>query len=151
MVHKEGMENFNNTHLSSHKDTYKNVALPWFECKRQLGRLELNLIAIPVGKDIQIIIHGGDAHIGATAVAKPGENTHVITCFGHREDKLAIEIANMLSNNIGCTICVSIGIHYDNILQKEIDALNSMASESANELLYKIKKFIYNANHLQTA
>lgn len=144
MVHKEGMDNFNSTLLSGHEDTCQNVILPWFECKRSLGRMELTLIATPVGKDLQVIIHGGDAHIGATAVAQPGETTHVITCVGHREDKMAFEIANMLAQNLECTICVSVGIHYANIMYEEIESLNMMAFEIANELLEKIKNFKYN-------
>lgn len=113
------------------------------ECTNTLGRLKLKLIAMLVGNDLQVILHGGDAHIGATAVAMPGENTRVITRSGHREDKIALAIANILCKDLNCTISVSVGIHYDNILYEEIESLNRMATESAHEALKKLKKRNY--------
>lgn len=135
------MDNFDNIHKNSCHDICKKFILPWVECKHILGRLELRLIAMQVGNDLQVVLYGGEAHIGATAMASPGEATRVIICSGHREDEIALQTANILSKSLECTVCASVGIHYDNILKEEIESLNIMATESTFEALKKIKNY----------
>ncbi len=70
------------------------------------GRLKLELCALRMGRDLQVILNGGAAHLGAVALAAPG---------GAADDALS------------CTVCVSAGIHYENISKEEIAAVERLA------------------------
>lgn len=94
------------------------------------GRLTLALRVLRQGRDIQVLLSGGDAHIGAVALGIPGEDasrTRLLLLPGHREDVLAQGIASRMANVLGCTVCVSVGIHYDHIGRQEIADIENMA------------------------
>lgn len=94
------------------------------------GRMALCLRVLPLGPDLQAILTGGQAHLGAWAVAEAGRG---ITCAGerpgHREGPLAARLALMLANGLGCAVCVSAGIHYDAITREEIATVERLAGE----------------------
>lgn len=71
---------------------------------------------------------GGTAHIGAVALARPGDKSgaQVLTVPGHKEDTLALEAAHQLAMTLRCTVCVSAGIHYDAITPNEITQILTM-------------------------
>ena len=83
-------------------------------CLRR-GRLKLELRVQHLGRDLQIILSGGAAHLGAVALAVPDKasETALFVLPGHREDQLARRMARRMADALKCVVCVSAGIHYD--------------------------------------
>lgn len=84
------------------------------------GRLRIVANVLRVGNDVQIILAGGEAHLGAVALATPHAPASVATANGHREDQLAARMANYLACALKCNVAVCAGIHYNNISRSEI-------------------------------
>ncbi len=87
------------------------------------GRLAVSLKAVDIGNDLLVVITGGRAHIGATAVGIKTEGiatASVITTPGHREDRVVKDAAEKLAKKLDKTVVVVSGIHYDNITKDEI-------------------------------
>ena len=95
----------------------------------QRGRLKLELRGQHLGRDLQVILSGGAAHLGAVALAAPDKasETALFILPGHREDQLARRMARRMADVLKCVVCVSAGIHYDDISREEIAAVEDMA------------------------
>lgn len=119
------------------------------------GRLALELRLLPAGQDWQLLLTGGDAHIGAVILAEPanalppdvpeatsahtaggnaassgtedGVRLHVLRRTGHHDDKAALPLARDYCRALKATVCVSAGIHYDHISREEIDTVLALA------------------------
>lgn len=109
-------------------------------CERHLGRLHLRLDLLPQGRDWLALLHGGAAHIGATALAlPPGERTATeeaaqsIGRPGHREEELARQVAARLAQAAGCAVCCCAGIHYEAITPEEIRHVLHLVDELTDE------------------
>ena len=85
----------------------------------EAGRILVTLDIQQTGGDFLVTVLGGEAHIGAVAVAeKDSVRTH--QCQGHREGEIAQKMAQSLAKAGACTVCVVCGIHYDKISREEI-------------------------------
>lgn len=104
------------------------------------GRLRLSLRALRLGRDVQVLITGGMAHMGAVALAAPGRDAALLCLPGHREDELALEAAATLAAGLGCAVCVSAGIHYDRITRDEIDAVAVLARRLTGRALAALRR-----------
>ena len=95
----------------------------------QRGRLKLELRVQHLGRDLQVILSGGAAHLGAEALAAPDKATEkpLFIMPGPREDQLAPPKAPRMADVLKCVVCVSAGIHYDDISREEIAAVEDMA------------------------
>ncbi|WP_022657185.1 hypothetical protein [uncultured Desulfovibrio sp.] len=93
------------------------------------GRLELELRVLRLGRDLQVVLNGGEAHLGAVALAAPGGAVEagLLGLPGHREDQLARRMARRMADALDCAVCVSAGIHYGDISKKEIATVERMA------------------------
>jgi hypothetical protein len=92
------------------------------------GRLLLTLRLFRMGNDVQILLDGGQAHIGAVALAAPGKNASGrLDVPTHREGELASRMAQRVADALRCAVCVSAGIHYENIDREEIRAVEQLA------------------------
>ncbi|MDR2821224.1 MAG: hypothetical protein LBB60_11930 [Desulfovibrio sp.] len=92
------------------------------------GRLLLTLRLFRTGNDVQILLDGGHAHIGVVALAAPGKNASGhLDVPSHREGELASRMARRVANALCCTVCVSAGIHYENISKEEIRTVEQLA------------------------
>lgn len=113
---------------------------PSFRLRCVRGRLFLELRLLPAGDDWQLLLTGGAAHIGAVVLAEPareGSGTaprppagvllHVLRRTGHRDDEAALPLARDYCRALGATVCVSAGIHFDDISREEIDTILDMA------------------------
>ncbi|MDI6895789.1 hypothetical protein [Methanocella conradii] len=91
------------------------------------GRISVDLKAVEVGDGLLVVITGGNAHIGAAAVGinyGAMATSSVITVPGHREDRVVKDAAEKLAKELGRTVVVVAGIHYDKMSKEEIcDAL----------------------------
>jgi gallate decarboxylase subunit D len=105
--------------------------------KKSMGRIEVELNATRVGKDLVVVISGGQGHIGAVGA---GTNcgglavSSVLTVPGHRDDRIAKDAAERISKKLGCNCAVVAGVHYDNISPQEIKDVLILSSSLVDEL-----------------
>ncbi len=111
----------------------------------QQGRLSVYLRVFRLGRDLQVLCGGGASHIGAVALVAPAQQhtqaqTHVGGLTGHKEDTLALRMAERLAQALNCTVCVSAGIHYDNITREEIQQVEHMAQDLTERCISALAK-----------
>lgn len=100
------------------------------------GRISLSLHWSFVGKDLQVVIEGGESHIGAVALCHAGETPmQPLQLPHHREAELVQTVARRLASALGNTVCVSAGIHYQDITQAEIITVLSLADRLTDQCL----------------
>lgn len=105
------------------------------------GRIRLELDAFWQGEDLQVMLYGGEPHIGAVALASLGSGALLIVLPGHREGPLAREMAESLAQALNCKVCVTCGIHYNEINQQEIGLVLGCADELCQKLIEGITKW----------
>jgi hypothetical protein len=97
----------------------------------------VRLHAVRIGKDLVVVIEGGEGHIGAVGA---GTNcgglavSSVLTVPGHRDDRIAKDAAERISKKFGCNCAVVAGVHYDNITAQEIKDVLIIGSSLVDEL-----------------
>lgn len=111
----------------------------------QQGRLSMHLRIFRQGRDLQVLCGGGATHIGAVALAAPAQDrtkiqTHLAGLPGHKEDALALRMAERLAQALNCAVCVSAGIHYDNITREEIQQVEHMAHDLTERCIFALAK-----------
>lgn len=91
------------------------------------GRTRIRLSWQRHGGDLYVHIGGGDDHIGAAALVgrhAGGEASGGVLCIRpHKEDRLVLDAARTLHAAFGAAVCVTAGIHLDDIRPEEIDAV----------------------------
>lgn len=99
---------------------------------------DLSLEAVPVGRDLLLLITGGVAHIGAASTAyTEGGNVSVQTSAvpGHKEHVLTVELARMAAAALDKTVTVVMGIHYDGLTKQEIEIISERTFDLLNSYL----------------
>ncbi|BFH62231.1 prenylated flavin chaperone LpdD [Paenibacillus azoreducens] len=86
---------------------------------------DIRIQEVSAGRDILLLLTGGEAHIGAVATAYFNEEdkdvqVRTVDLPGHREDELAEYMAKTAAKALGCTVTVAAGIHYDGISKEQI-------------------------------
>ena len=88
--------------------------------------VELNLLG--QGRDLLLLVTGGQAHTGAVAVARPDTGNEpdtrfdkLITVPGHKEGPLAEHCARQLAQASGKVCVAVVGIHQDQATRQEIE------------------------------
>lgn len=112
------------------------------------GRLAITLRVLHQGRDLQVMCSGGQAHIGAVALASPSSlgaankknQNDLLTLPGHREDLLAAQMAHRMASELNCTVCVSAGIHFDSITKEEIERVLSLADSLTEKCIARLKQ-----------
>lgn len=110
------------------------------------GRITIQFTTIDMGRDLCIVICGGDRpHLGAAALAQSrsslanlaemGASISVLTLLGHKEDKLASWVAEVISRSIGVNVAVLCGIHLDDIHEAEFETIRRVVNEWCDEYL----------------
>ncbi len=113
------------------------------------SEIPVTLTAIRQGADLCVSLSGGDsAHIGAVALAQPrpsladpqkiSASTSVITVCGHKEDRLACEVAEQIAQKINGIVTVSCGIHIDDASQNQIGQIVMIVRKLVTELLRQL-------------
>ena len=74
------------------------------------------------------------------AVQPHGVETHLLALPGHKEDALALRMAQSMAEALHCTVCVSAGIHYDNITRAEIQQVEQMAQDLTQRCITALTK-----------
>ncbi len=110
----------------------------------QSGAIQID--ALPLGRDWQIMLYGGAAHIGAVALAvcydtnRRAVNVSQMAVYGHREDALCREVASTLSKTLKTTVVVSAGIHFDGLSEQDIKKIRQIALALTEKLIETILK-----------
>ena len=111
------------------------------------GRTRVCLEASAVGKDWQVVLTAGKAHIGAVALAVPCPRTaegvtasvSVLTAPGHRDDIPAGKLALKLCKATSTKVTVTAGLHLDGATLEEINDLVDNSVRIADILVLKLK------------
>lgn len=107
---------------------------------RKMNRLEINLVAIHMGKDICIVLTGGDTpHLGAVTVGSPILSVETFTFENHKEDIITRMLGEILSKEYKGNFVLCCGIHLDNITKQEISDVLKLSSEITIELCKRLK------------
>ena len=111
----------------------------------QQGRLSIHLRVYRQGRDLQVLCGGGATHIGAVALAAPAHGlveaqSHLVGLPGHKEDALAQRMAGRMAHALHCAVCVSAGIHYDNITREEIRQVEQMVHDLTERCISALQK-----------
>ncbi|WP_110932750.1 prenylated flavin chaperone LpdD [Paenibacillus bouchesdurhonensis] len=99
---------------------------------------DITMQAIIVGKDLLLIVSGGDRHIGATSTAywEQGQvcvETSVVP--GHKEHVLSEELALRAAAKLRQTVTLVMGIHYDQLQRDDIDRICEHVSSMMDDYL----------------
>lgn len=114
------------------------------QLERGSGRTALKLTYEKIGKDYLVKMSNGIAHIGAVAIGQFSReegraSSSVLTLPGHRDDRIAKEAAERLSKETGSVSVVVVGIHLDDILPEEIEAVMANSQGLIEDLLERIR------------
>lgn len=102
------------------------------------GPTALQYEIIPVGKDWLILLIGGDAHIGCTAIGDDGRLSSY-TAQSHKDDALAIPLAKKVSQTFHCICTVVAGFHLDGITREEIKTVIDNAEKGMIQVMLAIE------------
>jgi hypothetical protein len=116
------------------------------EIHREYGRVHLLLQAVPMGRDWNLAITGGDIpHLGAVAVAVPrpsienpekvSATVSLFTLTGHKEDDIVRPAAALLAGRLNTSVVVSCGIHMEHITPDEVQQVMVLVEELLTEFL----------------
>ena len=115
---------------------------------RRQGRIALRMVCVAMGRDFSVTLDGGQAHIGAVAVAQPrpshreaggvSATASVIALLGHKEDDLARSVANRLAAALEATVSVACGIHLEQPGPDELRQVLALAEALTGDLLARL-------------
>jgi len=102
-----------------------------------------------MGQDLLVSIWGGTKpHIGAVGVAIPrpslrdprkwSATSSNFTFVGHKEDILVKKISEKLASQLKRNVVVIAGIHWDDISNKEIKAIENLTQKLQSQILRRL-------------
>jgi hypothetical protein len=101
-------------------------------------KTKVDLRYFRIGKDLLVIITGGDAHIGAVTLSEEGCYS-TLSKKGHKECVITKQVAPRIQNFFKKDVLVVCGIHIDNATLKEISTLVENAKECVKIFLKEFK------------
>jgi len=108
------------------------------EINKKSNRIKLNLKAIEMGKDLCIILTGGEAHLGSVTVGNNESDGKTFSFKSHKEYIITEMSAEILKSKYLGNFVICCGIHLDNITKEEISEISNMCCEMIKELCLKI-------------
>jgi len=95
---------------------------------------------------INIYLGGGESpHIGTVVISQPRPSlresgvtsctTSVFNLLGHKDDEIAIPMAEKICKNTNRVVVVTAGIHIDHATTEDIDRLKMASSELTQKIL----------------
>jgi len=102
------------------------------------GRYSVRLESYNIGKDMLIVITGGDeTHIGSATLIEAKGHLQTMIKKGHKDHVVSEKMANIIHDIIGKDILVVCGIHIDDASKKEIDILVNNAQTCVDRFILK--------------
>lgn len=106
------------------------------------NRIEVNLTAFPMGKDLCVILTGGDRpHLGAITASSQSLDPKTIVFDTHKENFVTEMAAEILRKDYLENFVICCGIHLDNIDKTEIMDIMDLCRQMIIELCNKLKQF----------
>jgi gallate decarboxylase subunit D len=114
------------------------------------GSLRLESTIIKTQDGINIFIGGGERiHVGTTVISQPRPSltgdgstsctTSVINLLGHKDDEIAIPVAEEICKHFKETTVVTAGIHIDNATAQYIEELKSNRMQITSMIIEAIE------------
>ncbi len=117
--------------------------------ERAVGGIALRADLIPMGADCTICVSsdpGGHVGSAAMAIARPSltgqgtsATTSVLNCLGHKDDAVAVHLAQTLAAAMGCTVVCVCGIHIDGLSPEGIQDVLAACQEMEAEILRELE------------
>ncbi|MCR4441972.1 MAG: hypothetical protein QHH10_07170 [Peptococcaceae bacterium] len=115
------------------------------------GRYSLEAVAIDSSGGVSIYLGGGEKpHIGTVAVSQPRPSlsgdgtisctTSVFNLLHHKDDKLAVPLAEMLCRALNQVVVVTAGIHIEQATSQEIMKFYENADMIGRKILGRLKR-----------
>ncbi|MHC1720016.1 MAG: hypothetical protein AB9844_04825 [Clostridiaceae bacterium] len=101
---------------------------------RSKDGIELNLRAIEMGKDVCIVMTGGESHLGAVTVGAADMDPETVAVGTHKEYFVTDKIAGILKEKYSGSFVICSGIHFENIKKEEIEAVLQLSCNMAEDL-----------------
>jgi len=101
-------------------------------------KTKVDLKYFRLGKDLLVIITGGDAHIGAVTLSEEGCYS-TLSKRGHKECIITKQIAPRIQNFFKKDVLVVCGIHIDNATSNEINILVENAKKCVEIFLKEFR------------
>lgn len=110
------------------------------------GRYSLRAVAVATGQGVNIFLGGGEStHVGTVAISQPRPSlkgdgtvsctTSVFNLVGHKDDVLAIPLAETLCKQLQQVVVVTAGVHIDNAGEGDIDRIKGNMAALAARLV----------------
>lgn len=115
-----------------------------FSLNRKKGRLDINLIAFEIGKDLFVLLTGGEEHLGSVTVGMTGSEveTQTVAIKGHKEYVLTQKIGEILAKKYMGNFVICCGIHFDDITREEIASVLKLSCDITKELCSILEKTV---------
>jgi len=111
------------------------------QINKKKKRLEINMTAFQMGKDLCVILTGGHTpHLGAVTVGSQAKVLQTFAFEQHKENIVTEIFGNILRREFGGSFAICCGIHLDNISSEEITDSIEFCREIAEELCCLLKK-----------
>jgi gallate decarboxylase subunit D len=114
------------------------------------GPFTINALVGYLGEDLVVVLHGGEGHIGAAAMAQPRQNlkdpkklsstSSVFTYPGHKEDVLVKEISEALSKKLNKKVVVVAGVHWDALRNQDIESILQVCRKLTKVIIREVLK-----------
>jgi hypothetical protein len=109
--------------------------------EKKQGRIHLILDAYFMGKDIVVMISGGDRpHLGTITAGHRLEPLQTVQLQNHKEFYITEEIAILLRKWFSVNFAICCGTHLDNITKEEIKIMTEMSIQLGIELIEELNK-----------
>jgi hypothetical protein len=100
------------------------------------GRLKLKAVVTAVPEGVNIYLGGGEKpHIGTVVISQPRQSlkcdgstsctTSVFNLLGHKDDGIAIPLAEEICKRLNRLVVVTAGVHIDNATIEDIERLKN--------------------------
>lgn len=109
------------------------------QINKELNRIQLKLIAFDMGKDMCIILTGGEPHVGSVTFGSKGISTETFVIGEHKEYVLTEKLGKILKERYLGTFVICCGVHLDNITKEEIAEIMNLSCQLIEELCLKLK------------
>jgi len=103
------------------------------EITKELFGYPITVTAIPAGLDWNVVVLGGcTPHAGSVSLAEYCNGTAALRTLlreTHKDQIVGDRFARVLAEQCKCTVCVSCGIHYDNVSQQQLQQIVAATEE----------------------
>ena len=110
------------------------------EINKKINRIEINLTAFSMGKDLCVILTGGDTpHLGAITASSQSLDPQTIVFDTHKENYVTEMLAEILRKDYLGNFVICCGIHLEDIEKTEITDIMDLCRQMIIELCNKLR------------